>query len=281
MKLTHENKVEKFYSHGSEKRGLQEGGYLSFGYWTNETIDYHQAVEALIDRMLEFEKPLNKGMVLNVACGYGAETLKIYEKICPDKIFAVDITDSHIEFAKHQMSMLKLSDRIHFEKMDACKVNFPPYSFDYVIGIEGPAHFNTREAFLRKAYDVLKLNGVLLISDIIADNIETEQNLFNRTIGHSCAKHWHMPKENWMSIEELKVLLEEIGFKIDTAVSVGNNVYPGFSHYNLKWESIKNAVHTRGLKIGLALTFISWLLGYVHRRKMIDYVFIRAIKEEN
>jgi hypothetical protein len=34
MRLTHENKVEKFYSHGSDTRGFQDGGYLSFGYWT-------------------------------------------------------------------------------------------------------------------------------------------------------------------------------------------------------------------------------------------------------
>lgn len=73
MKLTHENKVEKFYSHGSDTRGFQESGYLSFGYWTEETIDYHQAVEALINRLLKFEKPLNQGVILNVACGYGAE----------------------------------------------------------------------------------------------------------------------------------------------------------------------------------------------------------------
>jgi ubiquinone/menaquinone biosynthesis C-methylase UbiE len=279
MKLTHENKVEKFYSHGSDIRRFQEGGYLSFGYWTDEIIDYHQAVVALINRILKFEKPLNSGMVLNVACGYGSETLKIYEKICPEKIIAIDITESHIEYAKIQIRSLNLSDRIHFEKMDACKLSFPPNSFDYVIGIEGPAHFNTRAIFLKKAYEVLKPNGILLLSDIIVDNIETEKNLYNRIIGNFCAKHWYMPKNNWMSIEEMKVLLNEIGFIIDTAESVGRNVYPGFSHYNLKLESVKNAIRTRGIRIGVALTFISWLLGYVYRRKLIDYVFLRAIKK--
>lgn len=280
MKLTHENKVEKFYTHGSDTRGLQEGGYLSFGYWTEDIIDYRQAVESLINRVLRSEKPLHGGTVLNVACGYGSETVKIYEKLCPDKIYAIDITDSHIEFAKRQIDLLNLSERIHFEKMDACKLNFPPESFDYVIGIEGPAHFDTREAFLRKAYEMLKPNGILLLSDIIVDNKETEKCLYNRMIGDLCAKHWHMPKDNWMSIAEMKVLLQKMGFTIDTAESVGDYVYPGFSHYNLKWKSIKNAMRTRGLRIGLALTFISWLLGHVYRRKMTDYVFLRAIKKE-
>ncbi|MFA5464146.1 MAG: hypothetical protein WC265_08735, partial [Dysgonamonadaceae bacterium] len=80
MKLSHENKVEKFYSHGSDKRGFQEGGFLSFGYWIDNIKHYHEAVEALINRMLQFEKPINTGKILNVACGYGAETLKIVEK---------------------------------------------------------------------------------------------------------------------------------------------------------------------------------------------------------
>lgn len=281
MKLTHENKVEKFYSHGSDIRGLQEGGYLSFGYWTNDTREYHQAVETLINYILKSEKPINRGMLLNVACGYGSETLKIYEKIYPEKIIAVDITDSHIQFAKQHINSLHLSDKIIFEKEDACKLNFPPESFEYVIGIEGPAHFNTREIFLRKAYQMLKPNGVLLLSDVIVDNVETEKNLYNRIVGNFCAKQWYMPKENWMSIEELKTLLKKIGFEIDINESLGQNVYPGFSHHNLRWKSIKNAFRTRGFKIGLELTIISWLLGHVYRRKMIDYVFLRAIKKES
>lgn len=91
MKLSHENKVEKFYSHGSNKRGLQEGGYLSFGYWVENIEHYHQAVEALVNRMLQFEKPIYSGKVLNVACGYGAETIRILDKIQPGKIIAIDI----------------------------------------------------------------------------------------------------------------------------------------------------------------------------------------------
>jgi hypothetical protein len=72
--------------------------------------------------------------------------------------------------------------------------------------------------------------------------------------------------------------LGEIGFAVDNVETIGANVYPGFSRFNLKWTSVKNAIRTRGLRIGLSLTFISWLLGYVYRRKIVDYIFVRAIK---
>jgi ubiquinone/menaquinone biosynthesis C-methylase UbiE len=278
MHATHEQNVEKFYTHGSNHRGLQEGGFLSFGYWTYKNEDYHQAVDSLINHILISEKPINKGYVLNVACGYGSETLKIYEKIHPEKIFAIDITDRHIEFAKNQIEKSDLCGKIIFEKMDACTMPYKPLSFKYVIGVEGPAHFNTRKKFLQKAYEILDKKGVLLLSDITVNNDIVQKNLINKLLGKICAKYWYMPKENWMSTEEILETLKEIGFKIDSFEIAGDKVYPGFSKFNLKWKSIINAFRIRGIRLGVGLTIISWLLGYVYRKKMIDYTFIRAVK---
>jgi hypothetical protein len=56
-RLTHEEKVERFYSHGADLRAAQEGGALSFGYWTESTVDYRQATEDLLARVLKEEAP--------------------------------------------------------------------------------------------------------------------------------------------------------------------------------------------------------------------------------
>jgi cyclopropane fatty-acyl-phospholipid synthase-like methyltransferase len=278
MRKSHEQHVERFYSHGSDTRGLQDGGYLSFGYWPEPDMDYSEAVDALIKHVLDEERSEHVGVVLNVACGYGSETMKLFEVLQPERVVAIDVTDSHIRFAKHHVRNLRLADRISFEKKDACTIDYPRASFDYVIGIEGPAHFNTRETFLRKAYRALKPNGVLLLTDIIVDNSVIQKGWFNHMVGALCAKYWYMPKANWMSIAELRHLLTDIGFEVRKAESLGDLVYPGFARFNLRWKSIKNAIRTRGLRIGILLTFISWLLGFVHRRRIIDYTFIRAIK---
>jgi ubiquinone/menaquinone biosynthesis C-methylase UbiE len=278
MKTTHEQNVERFYTHGSNQRGFQDGGFLSFGYWTEEKLDYHQAVESLIDHILISEKPLSKGNILNVACGYGSETIKIYEKIHPEKIVAIDITNSHIEFAKAQIENSDLCGKIMFEKMDACAMPYKPSSFKYVIGIEGPAHFKTRKIFLQKAYEILDNGGILLLSDIVVNKNEVKKNILNRLFGKICSKYWYMPKDNWMSTDEILEMLKEIGFKIGSFEVAGDKVYPGFSKFNLKWSSVYNAFRIRGIRLGVGLTLISWMLGYVYRKHMIDYVFIRAVK---
>jgi ubiquinone/menaquinone biosynthesis C-methylase UbiE len=275
---THEELVEQFYSHGTKNRKSQDGGFLSLGYWQARNDTYHHAVETLIGHILDAEKPVLDCTVLNVACGYGAETMEIYKKLQPNKIIAIDITAPHIDYAKTRVEKSELANKIVFEKMDAVKLPFKPLSFNYVIGIEGPAHFNTRKQFLQKAYSVLKDNGVLLLADIIVNKEQMNQGFFQKIVGKSCAKHWYMPEENWVSTNEMLNTLKKIGFTVDNCEEAGGKVYPGFAKFNLRWSSIYNAIRIRGILNGAGLTIISWMLGYLYKRKMIEYVFIRATK---
>jgi SAM-dependent methyltransferase len=276
---SHEKKVEKFYSHGSDIRSLQGGGFLSFGIWGEDTVDYEQAATDLLLMLLENERPLNRGVILNVACGYGTETFEIYKRLSPENIIAIDITEAHIAFARKRAEALNLSKKIVFEQQDACILLYPSGSFSYVIGIEGPAHFNTREKFLRRSFDVLESGGVLLLTDIIVNRGNAEKQPINFWIGRRAAGLWHMPEANWMTIAEIVTLLQSIGFRVDIARSMGGRVYPGFAGNNTKMPSIINAIKTRGVVIGLGLTLISWLLGWAFRRDMIDYAFVRAVKD--
>jgi ubiquinone/menaquinone biosynthesis C-methylase UbiE len=275
---THEEKVEKFFSHGSNLRALQEGGFLSFGYWTKRGQNYHQAAEDLLELLLSNEKRSNRGVMLDVACGYGAETFKIYDKLKPEKIIAIDITSAHIDYAKNKVLEQNLTDKISFEKQDACLLPFQSNFFTYIIGIEGPSQFNTREQFLKRAYDVLQPNGVLLLTDVIVHKDVAQKNWLNRRIRHIVSKYWYMPEANWMNFEKYKQMLVDIGYKVDIMKGIGSYVYPGFAKFNMRGSSIRNAIHVRGLRIGLGLTLISWLLGIASKRGMVDYAYIRAVK---
>src|SRR5262245_58773568 len=97
----HEARVEKFYSTGADKRAHQDEGFLSFGYWTNETQSYHQAALHLLNVVLgEIIEPQETSKILNVSCGYGAETFHIHNRLNPVSIVGLDLTHVHIEQAQ-------------------------------------------------------------------------------------------------------------------------------------------------------------------------------------
>ncbi len=275
---THEEKVEKFFSHGANIRAIQENGFLSFGYWTIKGQNYSQAAESLLELLLSKETPLNCGTILDVACGYGTETFRILESLKPEKVIGIDITSAHIEYAKTIALKRNIAEKISFEKQDACILPFKPESFKYVIGVEGPSQFNTREQFLKRAYDVLETDGVLLLADIIIHKNKARKGWLNWGIGRILSKQWYVPQPNWMNFVRYRKMLVDIGYKVDTIKGIGVNVYNGFAKFNTRWSSIKNAIAVRGFWTGIGLTFISWLLGIAFRRGMLDYAYIRAVK---
>jgi erythromycin 3''-O-methyltransferase len=274
-RLSHEEKVARFYSCGTETRAYEADGFLSFGYWRDDTKNYHEASKNLLEYFIKTSNIKKPEKILNVACGYGAETFRMFEHLKPEKIYSIDITDPHIEFAKKRASELGYSDRIHFRKMDACKTDFPSEMFTHILGIEGPAHFNTRVDFFRESYRLLKKGGALILTDIIQADAHSQ---FAFSVGKRCAVRWHMPQANWSNAATYRRQLEEAGFRVEILNIIGDKVYPGFCRYNIKIRSIYNAVKTRGFFIGIGLTFISWLLGYVYRKKVIDYVYVKAVK---
>jgi ubiquinone/menaquinone biosynthesis C-methylase UbiE len=275
-KLTHEQMVSRFYTCGTKKRSHEAGGFLSFGYWNNGVKDYYTAAKRLLEYVLDNSGIKKPKFILNVACGYGTETIRIYKRFKPKKIYAIDITESHINFAKQIAE--ESGYNIDFQVRNACKTGFPDSYFSHIIGIEGPAHFNTRELFLKEAYRVLQPGGYIILTDIIALNKNFKSNPIKLIAGRFCSKRWHMPPENWTDADEYRHLLEQIGFTVEKLEIIGDRVYPGFSASNLRFGAIINAIKTRGFFVGLGLTIISWLLGFLYRRKMLDYIFLRAKK---
>lgn len=277
--LTHEDQVEKFYSHGSERRAHEADGFLSFGYWTPETKDYFESAENLVQFFLKEGAIQNPTIVLDVACGYGAESLRFFEALKPQRMHGVDITQPHIDFAQKRATELGIQDRLVFEKRDACRTGFPDGHFSHVLGIEGPAHFNTRLDFFKEAFRVLKHKGELILTDIIFDPEQSKKRWLLRKLSALGAKHWHMPEANKVGAQGYQDQLRQVGFRVEKFLAIGDHVFPGFARFNIRWESIKNAIRTRGFSIGLGITFISWLLGYGHRNGVIDYVLVKAVKD--
>ena len=193
----HEKKVEKFYSTGSKRRKPDfvhvkqfDDGFLSFGYWKRGTEPYFKATRRLLDYVIKNSGIKNPSRILNVACGYGTETFAYFRKFRPKFIQGLDITKVHTVYANNKAKVMGLADRIRFKHGDACRLDFPEGSFSHVIGVEGPAHFNTREKFFAAANKVLEKDGELLLTDIILGPKFNRKKMFHRAAVRFVAKWW-------------------------------------------------------------------------------------------
>jgi len=220
----------------------------------------------------------NPDKMLNVACGYGPETFIFYEKFKPNLIEGLDITKIHIDYANHKAKLLNLNNKIKFCHGDACDLNFPENTFSHILGIEGIAHFNTREKFFKEAHRVLKKDGEMILSDLILGKKFKKKSFFSNLFVSLATKAWVGTKENCVNEKEYRKQLENIGFEIVFLKKIGNKIYPGYGHHFSKIKTIKEEIKERGFLPAIGLSIISMLLGFLYKKGWIEYIYVKAKK---
>jgi ubiquinone/menaquinone biosynthesis C-methylase UbiE len=281
--MTHEKNVETFYSKGSEigakgysDRDHRTWEFLSFGYWQRGTRKYLDAAENLIDFFLHKSEISKPGRMLSVACGYGTETFSCFETFKPSRIDGIDVTKKHVDYSNAKAKLMRIDDKVFFHHGNACALDFPKNTFSHIIGIEGPVHFSTRNAFFGEAKRVLKSDGDLILTDIILGRSLKSIGSFNKKILRFLAGQWFVPDTNWVEAREYRKQLQDVGFKSIHIEKIGKHVFPGYAHNALVMDTIRNRLKQRGIRTTIGLTIISYMLGYLFKRRIIEYIFVRA-----
>ena len=270
--MNHEIKTENFFQHGIEKYGNFHGNYLNFGLWENGINDYVKAAENMLIRVGK-KINLNKdSLLLDVACGMGAQDLFFMENFKCKKIEALDLTKKHIELAKTKNKY----KNINYVIGNACKLSYGNNSFTHLTGIEGPVNFNTREKFFKEAHRVLKKNGMLGMSDFIL--ARKPKNMLEDLLVKFCSWLWCIPSENADTEESYKFKLERSGFtNVDIEV-VSKYAYPGYYKEQIKPQTRKSMYKIRGNLIARASLSIDFVTYMLYKFGLIGYILISAKK---
>lgn len=134
--------------------------FYNVGYWNEGIRCQQQASEALVDRLLAGAGE-SVTAVLDVGCGLGATTARIKHRWPRARVVGINLSTAQIDHCRGNAGDCELL------QMDATSLDFPAASFDLVTCFEAAFHFDTRDAFLREAFRVLRPEGMLALADIL------------------------------------------------------------------------------------------------------------------
>lgn len=137
-----------------------DSGYANFGFWDHGARDATAACDALVDRILA-PVPATARRVLDVACGTGATTRRVRERLPSADIVGIGVSTAQLDAARMR------EPGAEFVQMDATRLEFPAGSMDAVMCVEAAFHFDTRAQFLSQALHVLRPGGQLVMSDLL------------------------------------------------------------------------------------------------------------------
>lgn len=113
--------------------------------------------------------------LLDVATGTGDFALQLWERVRPEHITGIDLSEGMMQVALHKVAAQGLEDKITFEHGDCMALPYPDSSFDAVTVAFGVRNFEHIEQGYREMLRVLHPGGKVCVLEL-----STPQNRFIR-----------------------------------------------------------------------------------------------------
>ena len=104
--------------------------------------------------------------VLDIATGTGDFAIRAFQKLHPQRIVGIDISEGMMQIGREKVARRGLSDRITFQHEDCAHLSFAEGSFDAVISAFALRNFQNLDECLREMHRVLANDGHLSVIDL-------------------------------------------------------------------------------------------------------------------
>ena len=246
--------------------------FINLGYWENaRTLD--EAAVAMADQMAHWANLQPEDQVLDVGFGFADQDIRWCQTRHLRHLTGINISPVQVEAARQRVAHLGLEDSIQLLQGDATSMDFPADRFDKVVGLECAFHFNTREAFFREAWRVLRPGGQLTLGDFIARD-SGPLTLKQRIASFLGRRSWQIPAFNLYPVERYRLELERTGFRNIQIDNINNQVFDQFVRYQrARFDSENFRKRYHPLIRQVAKLQIDW--GFLDT---LDYIVVRAEK---
>lgn len=124
-------------------------------------------------------KALQPQLILDVATGTADVALMTYERLHPQKIIGIDISEGMLDLGKQKIEKSGLSEKIVLKKGDSENIEFNDNSFDAITVSFGVRNFANLLKGLQEMHHVLKPGGKLVILEFSKPRFKPFQIIYN------------------------------------------------------------------------------------------------------
>lgn len=188
---------------------------LSFGVdrvWRRNAIDYL--------------KPFQPQLILDIATGTGDFALLAYEKLHPQQVVGCDISEGMMEVGRKKVAEAGLSQYITFQHEDCAQLSFAEGTFDAVISAFALRNFENLDQCMAEMYRVLRPGGKLSVIDLCTPVSFPMKQLFyiykkvvmpciGRMISHDHTAYTYLPQtmDAVPQAEQMQAIISKAGFQ--------------------------------------------------------------------
>jgi erythromycin 3''-O-methyltransferase len=207
------------------------------------------------------------GVILDVGSGLGVQESVIAEVSRPQRLIALNITESQLHASKAVLAKAGASPVVG----DAVRIPLGDRSVDGVISVEAAFHFRSRARFFAEARRVLRPGGVLTMSDVPVTRWPRSPTEI--LAGLSQLRAWGLRSSGAATPEQIASVAETAGFRGVKVRLCGDRVIdPALAVIRRRLEADRDAPASMRLAARVMLAQMTML----RRRGVIEYMLLRA-----
>lgn len=228
-------------------KAVSNNNFMNYGLWDDENNTLEKAninlCEFVYSKIPAKHTTHTKRRILDVGCGYGCQDILWTNKIKDEngngnddinintKIYAIDISEKQI---KHAIALQKENNisnkRLSYSVGNALTVKDQfKYKFDAILSLESAFHYNKRPLFFRNVHDLLKDDGVFVITDIILNN--NDPSIVGSIFMKFAIDFFNIPQENLVRLDGWKKSVKDSGLEFIEMYDITEKTFDPYYRY--------------------------------------------------